>query len=329
MELANITKNQHFIPQVEQRFNAIDTAISKEKQRIYVFSVQNRESYLIRLESSKGVKIEKNLSFLDLFSFDVLGKEAERYNFENLFQDYESDINSNTESLLNKITNKDLDIKSEILKIFASKMLNFVRNPYSVNKVINSFPHVSNYYPTDPVHYCNFEKIIKGKKPHQEYLCKYFNISEYDYIKWLATIFMLLNPLENGKPNYLNQVIKNLYESKDLYIMVIVYTYDRESCILSDRGYSNPLPDGDYLSFDFNLRSDAFIRYMFGDINKIAPKNTPKRLIESYKLHPKSINIDHVHNDLNILDKYNKNVFYQCFSHVYNSKPTCYGLSVV
>src|SRR5664279_1759757 len=41
--------------------------------------------------------------------------------------------------------------------------------------------------------------------------------------------------------------------------------YDTERCLLSDRGFSQPIEDGPHMAFSFNLCSTAFIDYIFAD----------------------------------------------------------------
>lgn len=323
MNLQDVTRNQHFLPQGEQRLNAINPAASEANQRIYTFNLEDRESYSICMQSQKGFKINKTLSLNDLFSFDVIEKEAERYNFEKLFHQYESDIKTHTHSLIRKLPNRNSDIKSEVLNIFTSKFLNFIRNPYSIKKVLNTFPQLLNHHPTNQDHYKNFERVINGRKPQQKYLCDQLGISERDYTDWLTVIFMLLSRLKDDEPNFMEQVVKGLYENPGSFI---IYSYDNKSCLLSDQGYSIPLPEKDHMAFDFNLCSNAFIRYIFGDVHKLAPENTPQKIINFYKSMPRSVNVHNIVNDLNALEQYNKHVVYQCFNTVYNSSVDCYGL---
>lgn len=326
MNLKDATRNQHFVPQIEQRLNAINPNAKEENQKIYEFDLIDRENYKIKIRSNNGARISNALSLNDLFSFDVIKDTTERYNFEKLFHKYESSIKTNTQSLLRKLHIKGSDIQSEILDIFASKFLNFVRNPYSVKKILNTFPPLTNVHPTDPVHYKNFERILKGQKPQQKYLCEKLGISESEYTEWLAIIFLLLAPIDKENPNFLEQVIKGLYESPESFIMVLIYTYDKKTCLLSDRGYSIPLPEKDHMAFDFNLCSNAFIRYGFSNIDALAPAEAPKELIETFKSRPKTIGVHHFTNDLSALEQYNKNVVYQCFETVFNSNAECYGL---
>jgi len=326
MDLQDVTINQHFVPQVEQRLNAINPIDKKKNQKIYSFSLTDRESYFISLDSEKGFKISNTLSLNDVFSFDVLEKEAARYNFEKLFHQYETNIRLNTESLISKLPYAGADIKSEILNIFLSKFLNFVRNPYSIKKVLNTFPSLRNIHPTNPIHYQNFERVLNGRKPQQSNLCKKLGISKEEYRNWLSVIFLLLTPFEEGKPNFLEQVIKGLYENPETFIMVLIYTYDDKTCLLSDRGYSIPLPENEHMTWDFNLYAHGFIRYFFGNLNLLAPASTSKELVERFKSEHKSINVHNIVNDLSALEQYNKQVVYQCHKNVFNSSFECYGL---
>lgn len=326
MNLQDVTKNQHFVSQVEQRLNAINPLAKDENQKIYSFSLKDRELYAVSLDSESGSKISNTLSLNDIFSFDVLGKEAVRYNFEKLFHHYEVSIKTNTESLISKLPTVGADVTSEILNIFLSKFLNFVRNPYSIKKVLNTFPQLRRLHPNDPVHYKNFERVLNGRKPQQAYICEKLGITENEYVDWLSIIFILLTQLDKSQPNLLEQVVKGLYENKETFIMVIIYTYDDKTCLLSDRGYSIPLPESDHLAWDFNLYSNGFIRYIFGNLDLLAPTSAPKELIEKFKARSKSINVHNVINDFNALAQYNKHVVYQCHKNVFNSSTTCYGL---
>lgn len=326
MDLQDVTKNQHFVPQVEQRLNSLNPSASLKKQKILSFTLRNRESYSITLDSPKGFKISQTLSLDDIFSFEILKNQTERYNFEKLFQKYEANIRENTESLLFKLKNSEADVKSEVLNIFVSKFLNFIRNPYSIKKVLNTFPNLKRVYPTDPVHYRNFERVLNGRKPQQEYLCKQLGVTKEEYADWLSVIFILLSPLKEGQTSIFEDVVKGLYEDLNSFIMVLIYTYDKKTCLLSDRGYSIPLPEGEHMAWDFNLYSNGFIRYIFGDINSLIPENTPKTIIENFKLRPKSVEVSNIVNDLNALAQYNRHVVYQCHNNVFNSSTECYGL---
>jgi hypothetical protein len=98
MELTNNTKHQHFLSQVEQRLNALNPVSSEVNQRIFSFSLIDRDQCSIALDGEHGRSIANNLLLYDLFSFDVKERRAARMNFESLFGQYESGIKENTES---------------------------------------------------------------------------------------------------------------------------------------------------------------------------------------------------------------------------------------
>ena len=330
MQLVNNTKNQHFISQVEQRLNAINPSASGANQKIYSFTLTDRENYSVVLDDQKGKSIENNLLLYDLFSFDVINRKSTRMNFELLFNQYEADIKLNTERLLEKLMLGSSDIKAEVLNIFVAKILNFLRNPYSVRKILNSVGEIRRYKPTDPELIKAYDAIISGKKPQQVYLCSELGICDSEYQDWLLALFLLLVRFEDGQLNILESIVKSLYENPSHFIMVFVYQYVDEHadkrCLISDRGYSMPLPQGPHLSFDFNLCANAFIRYVFTDVNEAAPKDTDQRTLAAFKQSPRTLKITFLKNDLQALSIYNRHVVYQCHSKVYSSSKVIYGL---
>lgn len=322
------TKNQHYIPQVEQRLNAIDKFASPKKQKIFKYVCENHEKYIISLKDKKGVAISSTLSMNDLFSFDVLDNHT-RHNFEKLFNKYESEIKNHTEELLQKINSHHTqDITKEVVNIFAAKFINFIRNPFSIKKILNTFPNLIGLEPTSPIHHKNYLKVINGNKPQKKYICGILNISHLEYDSWLSIIFMLLSSFEENKPNLVEFMIKSIFEKKNIYVSVFLYTYCNKTCLLSDRGYSIPISDEIQTTFDFNLFSHGFIRYVFGDVDKILHQQGLQLHSELYKSFPKHIHLYHEVDDLEALERYNKNVIHQCHQYVFNSTTDCYGVKV-
>ena len=148
--LENDTRNQHFLTRAEQKLNAMNPRADARKLRIYSFKVVDRENYTLALESQNGRLIGSNLSLFDLFSFDVPGGSRLRLNFESLFHKYEGYIETHTKNLLAKLNTRSGDVKAEIIDLFAAKLLNFVRNPFCIEKVLNTFPRLASYNPSDP-----------------------------------------------------------------------------------------------------------------------------------------------------------------------------------
>jgi hypothetical protein len=329
MVLTNKTKNQHFLSQIEQRLNAINPGTTKEPPKIYSFSITDRKNHSIQLDSEKGSIIKSNLSFVDLFSFDVVDKSI-RYNFESLFSRYEKDIETNTKSLLAKLANNPSeDVKGEVFNIFVAKYLNLLRNPYSIKKVLNTIGNINKFSPTDPVLLDSYKRLIEGNRPHQQDTCSRFDVSESDYESWLRALFMMLCP-ELNRRNPMEDIVKQLFEQDSHFVTVTIFNYACEHadkrCLLSDRGFSIPLPEDEYLSYAFNLCSNAFILYIFRDIEKSAPKETPSRIIDLYKRSPKNVSVVYKENALDALSIYNHHVICQSHSKVYSSSKYVYGI---
>lgn len=322
--LENDTCNQHFVTQGEQRLNAMNPQADPRNQRIYSFEVVDRENYTLALESPNGRPIGSNLSLFDLFSFDIPGDSRLRLNFESLFHKYEGYIEAHTRSLLVKLNTGGGDIKAEIIDLFAAKLLNFVRNPFSIVKVLNSFPGLASYDPTDPALLAEYRRIVSGKKPHQAYLCAQLGISDAQYVEWLRVLFMLLVPMAEGQPNFFEDVIRRLLENRKMHVAAVVNEYDSARCLLSDRGFSQPIADGPHMAFSFNLCATAFVDYVFLDPatslkGKASPEFIAQAIANWERLPEKQISVTFVRNNLDMLARFNRRAIEQCYKRVYCS----------
>lgn len=325
MNLKNQTKNQHFISQTEQRLNASNPDAKMCNQQIYKFKILNREDH--QIAEGTLAKIGNTLSLNDLFSFDVIGKK-DRSNFEILFNKYETDLKEHTTNLLNKINASEADIKNEVVNLFVSKFLNFIRNPYTAKKVLNSFPNLTTYHPTDEKLLSAYKAIIEGRKPQIEYLCEQINLPKEDYINWLKTIFMLTAVVDSNGYNFLESLLAEIFNNPKTIIQVGIYQYDQEICLLSDRGFTNPLDQDGVMSFDFNLNKNSFIRFVFLDIQVVSPAWATEEIITKYCEQPKNIKVSFFKNDMELLDSYNKLVIYQSFEHVFAAKEMPFGVNI-
>lgn len=258
----------------------------------------------------------------DLFSFDVLDDSSLRLNFESLFHRYEGYIETHTKSLLTKLNAGDNDVKAEIIDLFAAKFLNFVRNPFCIQKVLNTFPSIASYSPTDRTLLASYQRIVTGKKPQQEYLCRSLGISEVQYIEWLRLLFMLLVPMSTGHLNFFDGMIKGLLEDRKKYIAAFVCEYENARCLLSDRGFSQPIEGSVHMGFSFNLCSTAFVHYFVSDPavllkDKAHPEFLANALAARERLLPPQINVTFRRNDLDMLALYNRRVVEQCYERVF------------
>jgi hypothetical protein len=314
---------------VEQKLNALNPNAEARNLRIYSFEVVDRENYTLSLESRNGRPIGSNLSLFDLFSFDVPGKSPLRLNFESLFHKYETSIEVHTRSLLAKLNRSDPDIKAEIIDLFAAKLLNFIRNPFSIAKVLNTFPGLASYDPIDPILLADYRRIVSGRKPHQARLCAELGISDTQYIEWLRLLFMLLVPMAKGRPNFFEDMIKTLLEDRKMHVAAFVCEYDNDRCLLSDRSFSQPVADGPHMTFSFNLCATAFIDYIFADPATLlqdgaSPEFIAHAIAAWEQLPEKQINVTFLRNNLEILARFNRRAVEQCYRRVYCSAK--YGL---
>ena len=331
----NATRNQHFVTQAEQRLNSSSFADRDNDQRIYAFSVVDRDPPTIRLTHRRGREITRTLSFNDLFSFDVLNKKN-RYNFEGMFRRYEADIARLSVGLVDKIKRGDSAVKEELVRVFLLKLLNSFRNPYSVRRTLNTFPDIlKNVHPTDPVQYQEYERVVLGNKPHEESLCREFGITADQYRVWLRSLFILLNLPDGARLTLFDQIVAGLFNDGNLQVQMRLCTYDTETCLLPDNGFVNWSDRAGVMAMAFNLHARAFVQYAFQDIDAFVEEKVGtisqryRDALEQHKSEPKRVSIHHDDNGLQSLQTYNANAVLQCYRHVYGAAKASCGVRVV
>jgi hypothetical protein len=109
-----------------------------------------------------------------------------------------------------------------------------------------------------------------------------------------------------------------------MHVAPFVYEYDRDCCLLSDRGFSQPVGDGPHMAFSFNLCATAFIDYIFADpatlLQGSAPPEFIARAIAFWEQLPeKQINVTFLRNNLDMLARFNRRAVEQCYRRVYCS----------
>lgn len=311
MKFFDQTINQHYLSQVEQRLNTFNPNASHRNQKIYCFEILKRgNSDEIQLGAPQEKRIEKNLSLDDLFTFDVVPNANLRLNLEILFQQYEKKVHVCTESILRKIETKSEDITDDLIALFSVKLLNFIRNPYSIPKFLDTFKGIGNFRPTDPLYNAFFQAVLNGRKPHQHARCKELNISDEQYLDWLGTLFMLLSPLLPSQKSMFDQVISKIFLNKNSCVGVLVSTYSKEKCLLSDRSFCTSSQENQIESMDFNLRDSAFIAYFFGERITFFPKDTHPELLELSETLP-NVNVVLAKDNISLLRCFNARVINQ------------------
>lgn len=332
MKLNNSTKNQHFVSQAELRLNTSSPSeVKSENQKIYAFDILNPEQYKIALNGVNGKSIAKTLSLTDLFSFDILDRTI-RTNFESLFHSYENQITENTKSLLVKVAAGDNDLSTELDIIFRTKLLNSFRNPYCIEKTLNTIGKLGHYEPTDPVLLAAYARIRSGRRPQQKHLCRLLGITDDLYARWLEVLFMLLVSIEPAPQNMLESIVSSLYSNPSQHLAVFVCTYDDQHSdkrpLLSDRSFCLLRNDDSCLAFSFNLCSSAFVSYMFTNVAKQQFLKVSTDAIETFRAAPRQFNITPLRNNLEALANFNRNTIHQAKLRVYSSSKTVYGANV-
>lgn len=258
----NKTKNQHYVAQVEQKLNSIDINVNKAKRRIYEFEILNHETEEFRLTKTIGVKISENLSLDDLYSFEIFENNT-RDNFEYFFNGLEHQI----ENLSNKILESNTILKDDLINFFCAKFLNMLRNPFCIVKILNTFGDLCNYSPTDPKTY-NIYKKIDALNVNKNLLLN-LNVTSEQYKNWLKIIFLMIVPLEcnenSQKDLIMRKICFNFFDFEKNLGAIFLCTYDKPSCLLSDRGYieMNTNNSNDTINFTFNISKYAFISFYF------------------------------------------------------------------
>ncbi|MFJ5161989.1 hypothetical protein ACIP6T_22720 [Pantoea sp. NPDC088449] len=338
MIFKNQTKNQHFLSRIEQRLNAINVNSEKGSMKIFSFLLLERDECKVELESKTGSRISTNLSYVDLYSFEFLDNGV-RHNFEEAFGKYEEKIQSATLNFINKIESKSDDVLEELIDVLAMKFLNFIRNPFNIKKVLNTFGDLANYFPLNSQLRTEYDKIEKRNDKGVDRMCQLFDVEKDEYFKWMRIIFLILMDSENKGMNMLDDIIYQFITDKKQAIAVWVYKFtdeneDKKVC-LSDRSFVDlEGPESGNLVMAFNLTANCFIKLAMMDVRTILEKSperpdTLDNLMAILDVLPKNIEIrlllngDHA---IEALAHYNRTAILQCHERVYCSSSNIYGL---
>jgi len=331
--MENLTRNQHFISQSEQRSNCIDESRPKDKQRIYKFEIADRENGVVRLSNPDGVKIKKNLSFDDLFSFDVKISSL-RKNLEDFFQKFEMDLAPAADLLISesKINSGGDVLKGAAERVFKAKFMGWIRNPYSIARTINMYKGLVGMYPTDPFLLGDFSDIRAGTKPHLARVCAEFGVTIDQYLQWLEILFLALMTPSDDTKSILESSVEKVIESKGHMGHVIVATFDDVAgcrVAIPDTGYLQGTQDPTHNMFLFNLNRSAFASFNILDLSKQTLVKLPsqmKKQVESFDI---KFSAQHHHNNTGLLERFNVLAAYQAHSHIFCADPKVFGVTTI
>ncbi|MED5607871.1 hypothetical protein VV867_09265 [Pseudomonas sp. JH-2] len=326
----SLARNHHFISQAEQRLNAIDSSVRPENQRIYRFDILQREPPSIRKSGSTGVKIEKNLSRQDLYTLKILD-EGGQHNLESAFQQYENDIPGMTRSLLNKLKDpKSIDFKKELLRLYALKLLNIIRNPYDMKRTLEMFRELRGVLPGNKDLQSHFISLDSASRPQVAQICEELSVSEEEYIEWLKIIYLLiLQPLDQGL-NLIEHLIKSVIDNDNIIKDFSIFRYDEPQSagvLLCDRIIDERPKKGTQVQM-FNLDASAFMVVMLVDIKgqDIIDLNPEYRDVDFKQGNVVRVNCEA--NNLTVLKTYNQHCVWLAHSNVYCAHETPYGVHI-
>lgn len=329
----NERKNHHYIAQVEQKLNSINPSAQKEKRRIYEFRVKDKYNSVIEITRENGVKIENNLSYDDLYTFNFLEGRF-RENFESFFQNYENNIETHIKNMEDKCNDNHQDVNLEIVNIFLYKLMNIIRNPYFIKETIVIFEDllkVDISEDNDIIRVMNFTSEGKDK------VYKEYNITAGDYKKWLMIIYLAITKKDREK-FLLENIVRNIFNNKDYHKDVLIFFYDNNFCLLSDKGFNlDSIGDGNFV-LEFNLRKDVFISFPFFSSHYMS--NLMKQelgvsdeyiqeVLSVKKRLNRSIEARKNPNKIEALSEYNKRTIQNCHEHVFGASTEYEGVTVL
>lgn len=329
----NLTRNQHFISQAEQRSNCIDESRPKDKQRIYKFEIADRENSIVRLTNTAGVKIKTNLSFDDLFSLDVKSSNL-RKNLEDFFQKFEMDLVTATGLLISesKVNSGGDVLKDAAERVYKAKFMGWIRNPYLISRTIDMFVGLVGMHPTDPLLLAHFSDIRAGTKPHLAGVCARFGVTSEQYFQWLEILFLALMTPPGTTKSILESTVEKFVESEGNMCHLIVATFDdipgyRVS--VPDTGYLQGTDDPNHNMFLFNLSRSAFAVFNVVKLSKQTLVNIPPRMMEQIGSYNIKFTAQHLHNNMNLLERFNVLAAYQAHSHIFCADPNIFGVTTI
>lgn len=326
MDLNDKSKNHHFISVCEQKYNSIDPQKKRSKRQIYSFRVKDKSSLI--LDEPDLVFTEKTLKYQHLYT--LKNKDISK-NLEVLFKRYEDHYISFMDEFIRKIEFGEYKdgMSQEIIFLFYFKLMNLVRNPYLIKELDELLNFIGPICIDNEERSNQFDELLNNlDNPNLESICNNYNISPDQYKNWLKFQLALLFDLGN-KEFLFDKRCGDLFENKEYFLVVEIYKFTNNACLLSDKGYTSTtehdvddLKSSKNFSFDFNLTSSCFIRYQFIHISNLLTNPDPyqlKLLLKSESNIENRLQFFVYFDDLDELKSYNRSVIKSCFSNVYQS----------
>lgn len=155
-------------------------------------------------------------------------------------------------------------------------------------------------------------------------MCKRLDLSEQQYQFWLGVLFMMLSTLDPRQPTLFDGIVTNLFTNRETAVGVTISRYTKHKCLLSDRGFSSSIAVTGVDCIEFNLRHDAFIRYVFTRREGFVPRGLldPRRRRRLLEQMAPTLVVDYRVDDLDQLRMFNLNVINQSHGRVFCATDT-------
>ncbi|WP_297846564.1 hypothetical protein [Pseudomonas sp.] len=342
-EFINLTTNQHFISQAEQRLNSCSENLNPSTAKIHRFNIESLDPPSVSIE--KPALIARNLAFQELFTLARIGNK-ERLNLETFFGRYEGPFPEKASNLLKwidrvkskssteqrKIDLSILDdcdfslILDDVKFIFKFKFMAGLRNPHQIKRTLANFSYAVNHCPNEIKALELYSSLEKKNKSEEDYICKTYQVSPEEYREWIRLLIFFLYVNEEDKTT-LDGFIEEFFTAKELFTSIQVHSFDSECALLTDTGI---VIDHD-LTYFMNVSKNCIIALRHVDIARDCDARDFSRerkmaFVESCggKLQG-SLFID----DRDILSGYNKICVKTSFKKVFSASDEIVGVSII
>lgn len=347
----NLTHNQHFISQAEQRMNSCSDKPEAKKAKIYKFTVDETQPLTVHLQNK--ATIENNLAFQDLFTI-MRTNDNKRVNLEALFNRYETDYAESAKSIIEAISmersgpgSATIQLTEElqahpnhsptidlIKRIYRHKILVGARNPLRVKETLNRFQDSLDHSVAD-MDALALHLALEGKDPREErHICETYKLSRCDYRRWIRLLILLLYRKGDGE-TILDGFVDEFFNAKDYFTLVRVHSFKEGCALLPDTGVVTDAVDGGIVTY-MNVSKHCIIAVVHKKIEtpvfdalcrsrKLSSRGRSE-LIESLA---SNVQIRLVLDDRATLEGYNKICVKACVSEVFSGAKEAPGIRVV
>ncbi|WP_038903869.1 hypothetical protein [Dickeya zeae] len=350
-ELINDTKNQHFISQVELRWNSIDRNRPYDLIKINRFKLCGENNKLLPPER----KFVKGLSSItDIFTLDVIG-DGKRINLEKFFgyfeEQYDNTVSNFTSAIETKIRNAEkgvvkidgTDFFTDIKFFQKIKFMNFIRNPNNIRKALKLFGFAKDYIVLGQGKEFQLiiDALIKNKKGHRKHICDKYQVSESEFDSWIKLLLLFVYTDENMENSSLDGMMEEFFKADELYTAVIIGYYtdnslgsvlipDIGSIVNSDMTYLFNISSNCFIALEHNVIDSEYCRDIARQVAEKVGQPFTNEFFEKIKKNiagSKQISI--FIDDEKLLSGYNKRCIDESSEYVYSCSSTVHGADIV